>query len=130
MQIEEEPKEPADEGEKFGLPEVKMRTEAERRDYVKEKLEKYKEFQVSEVISQTMETLSALPISELQKLNEDDQYNEDFRMTTPSYMSMCRKKDITEDKAQKMAKENIEEAEKLEEVQQIYTETILPNYED
>ena len=65
MQIEEEPKEPADEGEKFGLPEVKMRTEAERRDYVKEKLEKYKEFQVSEVISQTMETLSALPISEL-----------------------------------------------------------------
>ena len=45
-------------------------------------------------------------------------------------MSMCRKKDITEDKAQKMAKENIEDAEKLEEVQQIYTETILPNYED
>ena len=43
---------------------------------------------------------------------------------------MCRKKDITEDKAQKMAKENIEDAEKLEEVQQIYNETILPNYED
>ena len=65
VQIEEEPKEPADEGEKFGLPEVKMRTEAERRDYVQQKLEKYKEFQVSEVISQTMETLSALPITEL-----------------------------------------------------------------
>ena len=37
-------------------------------------------------------------------------------MTTPSYMAMCRKKDITEDKALRMAKENIEEAEKLEEV--------------
>ena len=77
-----------------------------------------------------METLSALPITELEKLKEDDQYNEDFRMTTPSYMSMCRKKDITEDKALKLAKENIEDAEKLEEVQQIYTETILPNFED
>ena len=63
-----------------------------------------------------METLSALPMTELQKLNEDDQYNEDFRMTTPSYMAMCRKKDITEDKALTMAKENIEEADKLEEV--------------
>ena len=49
-------------------------------------------------------------------------------MTTPSYMAMCRKKDIVEDKTLKLAKENIEDTENLEEAQQIYNETTLPNY--
>ena len=61
-----------------------------------------------------METLSALPFIELQKLAEDPQYNEDFRMTMPSYLAMCRKKDIVEDKALNLAKENIQDAEDLE----------------
>ena len=38
-------------------------------------------------------------------------------MTTPGYLSMCRKKDIVEDKTLKLAKENIEETETLEEAQ-------------
>ena len=36
---------------------------------------------------------------ELKRLHDDEQYSEDFRMTTPDYVSMCRKKDIIEDKA-------------------------------
>jgi len=51
-------------------------------------------------------------------------------MTTPGYLSMCRKKDIVEDKTLKLAKENIEETENFEEAQQIYTETIIPNFEE
>ena len=43
-------------------------------------------------------------------------------------MAMCRKKDIVEDKTLKLAKENIEDTENLEEAQQIYNETTLPNY--
>ena len=61
-----------------------------------------------------MEALSACPFIELQKLNDDPQYNEDFRMTTPHYLAMCRKKDIVEDKTLNLAKENIQGAEDLE----------------
>ena len=77
-----------------------------------------------------METLSALPFIELQKLAEDAQYNEDFRMTTPSYLAMCRKKDIVEDKALNLAKENIQDAEDLENAMNLYNDTILPNYQE
>jgi len=45
-----------------------------------------------------METLSALPYTELKRLNDDEQYNEDFRMTLPDYIAQCRKKDNVEDK--------------------------------
>lgn len=77
-----------------------------------------------------MNTLSALSYTELSRLHDDEQYSEDFRMTTPDYLAMCRKKDIVEDKTLKFAKDNMKEAEGLEEAQQIYNETILPNYQE
>ena len=77
-----------------------------------------------------METLTALPYSELKRLAEDEEYADDFRMTTPGYTAMCRKKDILEDKALKLAKENIQDAEDLEGEYQIYSETVLPNYQE
>ena len=41
---------------------------------------------------------------------------------------MCRKKDIVEDKALNLAKENIQDAEDLENALNLYNDTILPNY--
>ena len=54
-----------------------------------------------------MDTFQALPYTELKRLADDEQYADDFRMTTPGYMSMCKKKDAVEDKCLKVAKENI-----------------------
>ena len=51
-------------------------------------------------------------------------------MTTPHYLAMCRKKDIVEDKTLKLAKDNIQDAEELEEALGLYNDTIMPNYQE
>ena len=65
------------------------------------------EFNTEEAIKSTYTTLGSLSYMELKRLHDDEQYSEDFRMTTPDYVAMCRKKDITEDKTLEAAKKNI-----------------------
>lgn len=65
------------------------------------------EFNTEEAIKATYKTLGSLSYMELKRLHDDEQYSEDFRMTTPDYVSMCRKKDIIEDKTFEQAKKNI-----------------------
>ena len=72
--------------------------------------------------------MGALSYCELKKLHDDAQYNEDFRLTTPDYVAMCRKKDIIEDKALEHAKKNITEASELQDAMDLYENTTLPNY--
>lgn len=75
-----------------------------------------------------MTGLEALPISEIEKLNIDEQYREDTIFTMPVVMQIEKKQHAIEDETLKMAKENIKKAELAVGDLEVYEETIHPNF--
>jgi len=55
--------------------------------------------------------MSQLSISELQRLQDDEQYREDMQLTYPEYVSFCEQKTAIEVRANELALQNIKMAE-------------------
>ena len=69
-----------------------------------------------------------MPITELQRLKDDEEYRNDTTFSMQVTMKMLKKKDMIEDKTAKKAKDNIDNAERLIGDIEVYNETIHPNY--
>lgn len=74
--------------------------------------------------------MTSLSLTELKKLKEDSEYQEDTTMTSNLYVRFCKQKDGVEDQTLFTANKNIKAAEDLEGDLQVYTETVHPLYEE
>ena len=63
-------------------------------------------------------------------MKEDEQYKEDFTLTSSHFVQMCKKIDKMEDEALKLATANVKLTEDLEGDLQVYQETVHPHYEE
>ena len=124
IEVQEEQEKPQE--EELVKPEI--RTEQER----VEAAEKDVDDRTSQLLNQSKEqiisSLQSISLTELQKLADDEEYQEDTRTTSTNYVRVCKAKDNIEDQALKTATENIRGAEDLEGDIQIYTETVHPLY--
>ena len=105
-----------------------MRSESERREKVQQKADSLEEFKTDEAISKFLTGLESMPITELQRLKDDEEYRNDTTFSMQVTMKMLKKKDMIEDKTAKKAKDNIDNAERLIGDIEVYNETIHPNY--
>ena len=89
---------------------------------------------ISKILADSQEWLStgvmSLSLTELKKLKEDPEYQEDATMTSSLYVRFCKLKDGIEDQTLFTANENIKDAEDLEGDLQVYNETVHPLYEE
>ena len=91
-----------------------VRSEQERRDHVEQFTTMKTNKNLQESKNFAVNSLTSISLTELQRLKADEQYSEDFTMTSSHYVKMCKKKDAIEDEALKLATENIKLAEDLE----------------
>ena len=75
-----------------------------------------------------IKSLGSISLTELKRLQNDEEFEEDTRQTSQPYVRMCKYKDGIEDATLKLAKDNLSSVEHLEGDLQVYQETVHPLY--
>ena len=107
-----------------------MRSEQERRDHAEQVTNQKTTKHLQESKDFAVNSLASISLTELQRLKDDNQYQEDFTMTSSHFVKMVKKVDQIEDEALKLATENVKLTEDLEGDLQVYQETVHPLYEE
>lgn len=105
-----------------------MRSEEERGEAAEKFVNDSTAHMLKEMKEQAIASLSSISLTELKRLAEDEEYQEDTRTTSANYVRVCKVKDNLEDQTLKVATENLRTAEDLEGDLQIYQETVHPNF--
>ena len=80
------------------------RDDDQRREIVEKKVDEMSHLKTGESVDLFLKALETMPLTELQKLRDDEQYRNDNMFTMPAIMKMQKKQDAIEDDAAKKAK--------------------------
>jgi len=109
---------------------VEMRSEQERRALVESEMEQQTQTRLRESKDALLSSLASISLTELRKLNDDDEYRRDSLLTSHASIKLLKQKESLEDQALRTANENIKLAEQLESDAQVYAETVHPRFEE
>ena len=109
---------------------VEMRSEQERRAQVESEMEQQTQIRLRESKDALLSSLASISLTELRKLNDDDEYRRDSLLTSHASIKLLKQKESLEDQALRTANENIKLAEQLESDAQVYAETVHPRFEE
>ena len=75
-----------------------MRLESKRREDAQTRADQLQEFKTKEAVDRFLEGLETMPITELKRLKDDEEYRGDTTFSMQVIMQMHKKKDAIEDK--------------------------------
>lgn len=76
----------------------------------------------------TNKSLMSISLTELKRMQADDEYEDDTLMSSQPQVRLTKYKDNLEDATLKLAKDNLASVEHLEGDLQVYQETVHPLY--
>lgn len=91
-----------------------MRSEEQRCEVAQSHVNETMSGMLKESKDYVVNSCSSISLTELKRLRDDDEYEEDTRVTSNPYVRFTKYKDNIEDTALKLATDNVKAAEQLE----------------